>query len=107
MTKAAAALSGDTHARALPQNGLLLERLAIRLDHGQDRLARRRRVGMNQEQDFRLLVIDAASGCPPLALRLPHGQPVGKPSGDFVTQEYLPLELAHGALRPREAEIEC
>ena len=56
------ALSRATHASALPQNGLLLERLAIRLDNSDDRLPRRRRIGMDQEQDLRLLVIDAASG---------------------------------------------
>lgn len=53
-------LSRATHARVFPQNGLLLERLAIRLDNGEDRLPRRRRIGMDQEQDLRLLVIDAA-----------------------------------------------
>src|SRR4030095_12987667 len=99
-------LSRATHARAFPQHGLLLERLAIRLDNGEDRLPRRRRIGMDQEQDLRLLVIEAASGCPPLALRLPHGQPVGTPPGHFVAQEHLPLELGHGALRSREPEIE-
>jgi hypothetical protein len=39
---------------------LLLELLAIRLDDGQDRLPRRRRIGMDQKQDLRLLVIDAS-----------------------------------------------
>jgi hypothetical protein len=99
-------LSRYAHARAFPENGLLLERPAIRLDEGQNRLPRGGGIGMDKQQHLGLLVIDAPSGCPPLALRFPDGQPVGKPIGHLVTQENLPLELADGALRPREPEIQ-
>ena len=42
---------------------------------------------MDQQQNLRLLAIDGAGRCSPLAFGLPHGQAIGKSLGDLVAQE--------------------
>jgi hypothetical protein len=54
-------------ARALPQDRLLIECLAVRLDDRLHRLSRGGGVAVNQQQDLRLFVIDAARRRLPLA----------------------------------------
>src|SRR5262245_41042358 len=65
---------GSAHARALPEDGLLLEQATITADDLLHGLARLRAVGMNQQQHFRALVVDGASRCAPLPLSLPDGE---------------------------------
>ena len=57
-----APLRRDTDPRALPQNRLLIERFAVRLDDRLHRLPRWCGIGMNQQHHLRLLAIDAAGG---------------------------------------------
>src|ERR1700722_17082547 len=52
------------------------------------------RRGVEQDQDVRLLANDAATAAP-LSLAVEQSEPVGKPHGDLVVDEALPLGVGH------------
>src|SRR5271170_8074112 len=77
-----------------PRDRILPEPRLIDRPQGFDLVILLLRRGVEEDQDVRLLANDTATAAP-LSLAVEQREPVGKPHGDLVVNEALPLGVGH------------